>query len=143
MWYSKSEGCFIGEGFKKMSTLIPISIKKKGNRAIVDYLTNNYGVGKHLEGGWIEATGSMYSKKFDRDNRETSCDDKKYWPGFHIFLKKSDAEKYFTMGVVVRVLYAEVTDFGTNETTGSNKLPRQGNCVIARYMKFVEIVGDE
>lgn len=141
MSYSKKEGCFTGFGFKKLDISIPKNIRNKSEKTILKWLNTQYGVSSHLKGGWMEATGTRSGKTFNRDIREQDCEYGRYWPGFHIFLKEDDADVYYSgFGIVVKVEYAEVTDFGFNETDNSIG---EGPCVVARYMRIVEIVSEE
>jgi hypothetical protein len=138
MKYSKKEGCFTGVGYKQLDVLIPSQIRNKGDAAILRYLTKKYCPSNHLVGGWMEARGGRYSKIFERNSIEFDCQGGKYWPGFHIFTEQEDAENYYQSGLTIMVEYAEVTDFGRNETGSGD-----GPCVIARYMRFMEIVNDD
>lgn len=141
MEYDKNEGCFVGYGYKQLTHHIPVNIRKRGDKAILDYLTKKYSEYKHLQAGWMEARGAMSlygsKSKFKRDTKEYDSNGGSYWPGFHIFLKEQDARSYYHDGIVVKVKYAEVTDFGTNDTDNDEG---EGPCVIARYMKFIEVV---
>lgn len=79
---------------------------------------------------WLEATGNW------GDNFSTRCikslDDDNYWPGFHIFLRPEDAQKYRSYGTVYEVKFKGITAFGTNK----HSLYLYGPCVITQYMKI-------
>lgn len=62
---------------------------------------------------------------------------KVYPPGFHIFLRAQDAQKYSDDGFLVQVEYQNILAFGTNET-GYGKY--NAACVIANHMRIVKIL---
>ena len=77
--------------------------------------------------------------------------DKEYHPGFHIFISKSDAENYHSLTknkVIVKVEYKNIIAFGKQRLfKGPFKIDEQGNvvrsygeCVIAEYMRLIEVV---
>lgn len=141
MTYSKKEGCFTGVGYKQLDIMIPRTLKNKSNAAILKWLTKKYCPSNHLVGGWMEACGRKYlNSKFIKDAVEFDDIGEKYWPGFHIFTEQEDAENYDERGLLVMVEYAEVTDFGSNETSTT---AGEGPCVVARYMRFVDIISDD
>ena len=73
-------------------------------------------------------------REFNKYERycEEGDDNKKYVPGFHIFLEAIDAKNYGN-AYVYEVMYKNVLGFGTNSVTGSI----DGPCVIAADMKIV------
>lgn len=115
--YDKSVKDFIGYGYKKLHIDV---IKKYGNK-------------------WNKATGST-------DNDDTSLEDEgvikasdnqEYYPGFHIFLNKENAENYAGNHIsswrkVVKVAFRGVLTFGFNKA-GTAK----GLCVVTKYMKVL------
>ncbi len=79
-----------------------------------------------------------------RRGRWYSCQDERfsipdysghrYQAGFHIFLNKGDASRYFSGDVhVVEVHFKDVVAFGSNNTNSGS-----GPCVIARQMYVVD-----
>lgn len=89
---------------------------------------------------WQEASGSICSGGGTKAKVEYTDNGISYWPGFHIFLKEKDARDYYYT-TVAKVMFKGLIGIGSNETgDSSNNSDRYGACVIARYMKFLEIV---
>lgn len=124
-WNSKEKD-FVGFGYKKYNSY---------------YLTNDKpnseGNSVKLSTVWREAQADHYGKK-SKQSIESTDTGTPYWPGFHIFLKKEDAQKYWG-DVVVKVMFKGLIGIGTNETNAYYDT-KYGACVIARYMKFIEVV---
>jgi hypothetical protein len=118
--YNAKSNSYIGVGYKKIH-------KEKAKK---------YGK------TWHRATGSIVDNadldyKFLRTSVSRPTPGSSYHNGFHIFLNKVDAESYsrnLTDLIVVKVEYKNVLGFGTNKTAD-----RSGPCVIAEYMRVVEV----
>lgn len=98
---------------------------------------------------WKEAKGNKFDENLYALKAEVNTSDNKsvYYPGFHIFINKEDARNYRHAeygSKVVKVKYRGVVAFGTNEVDFINKNiygnKTYGPCVIARYMKLVEVL---
>lgn len=123
MEWNNHERAFVGYGYK-----VYPSYYFKDNKPYGWYPKN-----KKLSSKWQEADGSNYEKT--KKQHETTDNGVNYWPGFHIFLKQKDAKNYDGVGTVIKVMFKDLICIGTNETYTN----RYGACVIARYMKFIEI----
>ena len=63
-----------------------------------------------------------------------------YPPGFHVFLKEEDARNYGLGNyVIVKVKFKGLISVGTN-VLHRPFLRNYGKCIIARYMKVVEVL---
>lgn len=121
--YNEEEKDFVGYGYKSL-----ILCDKTGR---INFSVPT--IKKH----WTEAKCDLYVKRVNPLLSKTrSCNNKEYWPGFHIFLDIEDAKKYNTCGTIVKVMFKGVTSFGYNQS-GTNKC---GKCVVSRYAKIVEII---
>lgn len=94
---------------------------------------------------WKRAVGWYYTKSLQENEEYANkkgkgIKDKQYYPGFHIFLTPEDAKSYNPTGVVVKVEYKNVLAFGTNDAGFQNGKRVSGPCVVAEYMRIVEVV---
>ncbi len=103
---------FVGYGYKRVK-----------ERDLIKYKT------------WQEAKCDKFTESPSKNYTTKSNDGKSYIPGFHIFLSRSAARSYTSNAKLVKVKFKEVLGFGTNMAGSSNR-----PCIIARYMKIVEIL---
>jgi hypothetical protein len=122
--WDKNAKAYVGEGYKNLP-------KEKVGRL----------------GRWQEAIGnsSGYGKPEELRSRfQTTDTSKVYHPGFHIFLNEQDAREYKygkLSNEIVKVKFKVVLAFGTNEVNYKSGVGMAyGPCVIAQYMKPVEIL---
>lgn len=144
--YDKKEKTFVGLGYKSL-----------------EYEK----LSEYRDGKWHKATGSYNYKhnptpKVDYDRKEYASTSsinfdqnwdsaRSYWPGFHIFLNKKDAVEYHNSYYsnfarinygpkagkrLILVQFKFITAFGTNSTRSD----KDGPCVIAQQMKYIETI---
>ncbi len=66
-----------------------------------------------------------------------------YAPGFHIWTCEKDAVDYSgsdSSKVIVKVEFKDVIAFGTNEVYGAGMTYDKRPCIIARWMRLVEVI---
>ena len=130
MWNEKEKD-FIGIGYKRL----PFIIQDKAGRINLSKVPEKYkGI---FSTKWQEATGRRNNFGKELDRLIKASDLKQYWPGFHIFLNETDVIKYGRFNSLVKVAFKGVTSFGANTTDYKSE---HGPCVVARYMKIVELL---
>jgi hypothetical protein len=118
--WSPENNRFIGEGYKSLEEEYLKRFKvNKWYRASGDYLDINY---------WS-------LNKLAKSDKIFADNSKLYLPGFHIFLRQSDADNYRFRAPTYEVIYSNVLAYGTNVNGFSAEA--YGPCVIAEYMKIV------
>lgn len=145
--YSKDEQDFIGYGYKAFNGT------QHSKQALDSLGRKNYSLRNKGGYSWHEAVGSRSGIKLSSKNALESLlssseyaelcgqgvENKRYLPGFHIFLRQSDAEKYSEYyAYIYKVMYKQVLAFGTNETYTDGTPP--GPCVVSRFMKIIQKV---
>jgi len=107
-----ANGEMVGVGYKLMYTY-EVKVNKRWKKA------------RHINGDIYKTIG--YGKR-------------KYPFGFHIFLNQKDAENYTAKNpgkALYKVEFKNVVAFGTNYTNLNGK---SGPCIIARDMRYMEII---
>lgn len=119
--WDEKEKDYIGEGYKSITCL---DSKGRINQSV---MAKYYSTKKFMEAQPIAKNDIIYA-----------LDNKTYANGFHIFLKRGDAEKYGG-NTVVKVKFKGVIAFGTNRA-GYNSQRNKANygpCIIASQIKIV------